>query len=213
MKENAKCFTRAAKKKIIISIIITLICFLAYIVVDYCDLPSKMGINTQNINHDVLSILVDLLSIVFSIGTAFAVFCITYQYVDRYTIDSQKNQRGVAVLLLDKTYKDCKLYIDSLDSIALEKLVKRTDFDKYYNQNSPAHDYAMIPFDQENTIIGFASNGVVTKNEIKDYYTIKEGMLSHVTTSVIFFDHPEAVRPSKHNLLMMIDNAIKSINS
>lgn len=170
-----------------------------YIVLDYYNIPSALGFSMKSINYNALSILVGAF-------VALIIFILTYEYVDQRNIEKINNQKEIAALILKRVYDDCNEYIVLLDDV-LETLVERTDFNAYYEHNSPAAKYADIPFENEKIIMQFATDGVISKEQLEKYYKIKHYYLSYVTTNVIFYDHPEKVVPTKMTLLRSIENA------
>lgn len=185
--------------------IITCLSIFLYLLLDYLNIPSLLGVHISEINMDALGIFT-------SVITAVIIFLLTFFLVERWDLRKQFNQTQMASMFLSKTYKDCKFYLSGLDLGALDKLVKRTDFNAYYNHDSPAARYADIPFENEQKIMQYAEEGIVSSAIIEKYLEVKNEYLKHITMSVIFFDHPEIVQPTRKDLLKLIEDAEKGIH-
>ena len=184
----------------------TCLSIILYLLLDYLNIPTRLGIHISEINMDALAIFT-------SVITAVTIFLLTYFLVERWNLRKQYNQTQMASMFLSKTYEDCKFYLSGLDLGALDKLVKRTDFNAYYNHDSPAAKYADIPFENEQRIMQYAEEGIVSSAIIEKYLEVKNEYLKHIIMSVTFFDHPETVQPKREDLLKLIEDAEKEIMS
>ena len=190
-------------KPVLAAAIATCLSIVLYLMFDYLNIPSLLGVHISEINMDALGIFT-------SVITAVIIFLLTYFLVERWNLRKQYNQTQMASMFLSKTYEDCKFYLSGLDLGALDKLVKRTDFNAYYNHDSPAAKYADIPFENEQRIMQYAEEGIVSSAIIEKYLEVKNEYLKHIIMSVTFFDHPEIVQPTRKDLLELIGDAEKN---
>ena len=197
---------KSKNKPVLIVTIATCLSIGLYLLLDYLNIPSRFGVHISEINMDALGIFTSFI-------TAVIIFLLTYFLIERWNLRKQYNQTQIASMFLTKTYKDCKFYLSSLDLGALDKLVKRTDFNAYYNHDSPADRYADIPFENEQKIMQYAEEGIISSEIIEKYLEVKNEYMKHIMMSVTFFDHPEIVRPTRKDLLKLIDDSEKSIRS
>lgn len=196
---------KGKNKPVLVAAVATCLSIILYFLLDYLNIPSRLGVNVSELNMDALGIFT-------SVITAVIIFLLTYFLVERWNLRKQYNQTQMASMFLSKTYEDCKFYLSGLDLGALDKLVKRTDFNAYYNHDSPAAKYADIPFENEQRIMQYAEEGIVSSAIIEKYLEVKNEYLKHITMSVTFFDHPEIVQPTRTDLLKLIEDAEKGIH-
>ena len=85
-------------KKCIFKIILSCLALtFIYFLLDINDLPAGIGIHSEKINWDIASIVIGNLVVI-------GLYFITYSLIDNRSIEKDKNQREVALLLLNKTY-------------------------------------------------------------------------------------------------------------
>ena len=72
-----------------------------YFLLDINDLPAGIGIHSEKINWDIASIVIGNLVVI-------GLYLITFSLLDSRQIKMSKNQREVALLLMFKTYEQCK---------------------------------------------------------------------------------------------------------
>lgn len=194
------------KKQIRNMIIVLCVILLLYFLFDYFDIPSHFGIHIASIN-------VDLLGVFAGVVTAVLIFALTYHFVDQWNILRQLNQKQIALLYITRTYNDCKFYLNCLDIGALQKLIERTDFNAYYNHDSPAAKYADIPFENDQAIMHYAEVGCLPVRVIDSYLKVKDEYSKHILSNVFFFDHPGFVQPTREALVSVIDAAAREASS
>lgn len=73
---------------------------LVYLLIDYFNIPTAVGIDISRINIDLLGNVVNAVIIIF-------VFVAGYYLIDCRNIQKQKNQKAIAESLLLSIYKEC----------------------------------------------------------------------------------------------------------
>lgn len=193
-------------KPVVIILIATVISVATYFLVDYLNIPTLLGLRISEMNMAALDVFSNAI-------TAILIFALTYYFVERWNIRRQDNQKQMATLLLGKTYNDCMFYLSCFDAVALQKIVERTDFNAYYNHDSPAAKFADIPFENEQSIMQYAGEGIIPSSIIEKYFEVKDEFSKHITMSVTFFDHLELIKPTRAELLKLINEAKKEVNN
>ena len=174
------------------------------LLVDFINIPSRIGVNIGNFNHEVVSFT-------FNSITASLVFFLTYYYVEKWNVESKSNKKNVALFVLEETYQNCLSDLNTFHNLAIDYIVNRTDFDKLYNKNSPAYRYAQIAFENEDIINMYAVDGIINSEQYRTYLKIKSDYTRHIEVSIIFFDRIEFVSPKYDELKETIESAICSL--
>ena len=89
------------KKRIFKIILSCLALTFVYFFLDISDLPAGIGIHSEKINWDIAAIVISNLVVI-------CLYLVTFNVLDNRSIEKDKNQREVALLLLFKTYEQCK---------------------------------------------------------------------------------------------------------
>ena len=173
-------------------------------IIDLLDLPSRLGIPVNHINNSVTSWGANIL-------TAFIVFSLSYYLIEKWNLRSNDNKREIAKLFLKRTYNSCKSNLQILHGGTIPILVNKTDFNAYYNRNSPADRYSDISFENEEVIMAYAKEGFITSEEIDTYLEIKAHYKQHVSLCVTFFDNQKMVQPTKADLEEELDKALQEL--
>ena len=171
-----------------------------YLLFDYYNIPTYLGLSTSNFNFEVMGIIST-----FTITAV--VFLLTYCFVDAWSVRKQKNQKEIGLFLLSQVFSECKTWTLRLHNGIIDTLVKKTDFNAYYDQNSPGYKFAQIPFENEDLIMKYAEDGALDKEIVEAFLKIKDDFHKHVSLSITFFDHTELVYPDERTLVKEIENA------
>lgn len=183
-------------KKRIFAIIFSCVAItVAYFFFDVNNIVAGMGIPTQEINWDIASIVIGNLIVI-------ALYLITYNLIDNRSIEKDKNQREVALLLLNKTYDQSAESVKLFDYPgAAEKAAQKCDFSKTAHQNSQLMYYLEFPFEFHEQIVEFASTGIISKEEFDNYLELKEAFRTHINRKIMFFDKEELSRETKKGFI------------
>ena len=167
----------------------------AYFFFDVNNVVAGMGIPTQEINWDIASVVISNLVVI-------GLYLITFNLLDQRNIKKDENQREVALLLLDKTYKQCKDSVELFDRPEiLKKAVEKCDFDKVIHEDKQLQYYLDFPFEFHEQIFEFASTGIISKKEFSDYLELREAFRKHINIRIIFFDREDLPNSTKKNFL------------
>lgn len=166
-----------------------------YFCLDINNTIASMGIPTQEINWDIASIVVGNLVVI-------GLYWITFNLLDSRQIKMSKNQREVAVLLLSKTYEQCKESVSLFELREVrEKAVEKCDFDKVIYEDKQMQYYLDFPFEFHEQIIEFASTGTISKKEFSDYLELREAFRKHINIRIMSFDREELPSTTRREFL------------
>lgn len=179
-------------KKRIFAILLSCVAITSvYFCLDVNNTIAGMGIPTQEINWDIASIVIGNLVVI-------GLYLITYSLLDNRSIERDRNQREVALLLLSKTYDQCAESVRLFDYPgAAEKAAQKCDFSKTAHQDSQLMYYFEFPFEFHEQIVEMASTGIISREEFGNYLELKEAYRKHINRKIMFFDHEELSRETK----------------
>ena len=98
----------ARKTPVTIIVAVTVILLISYLIIDYFNIPTALGIDISRIN-------IDLLGNVINVVIAIFVFVSGYCLIDRWNVKKVNNQKAIAESVLHSIYKNCLLYVEYLD--------------------------------------------------------------------------------------------------
>ena len=178
MKERSVIYKVKAKK-----FYLPIILFFIYLLLDYFNLPSLIGVSFTTINAD-------LLDIIFNGTVVIVLYIISFFYIDNKQNEKDANSRDVAEILFKKTYQECKENLEFLDNkIIVEKyIIPKVDWDKTYSENKVVRNLQTLPFDSYDTIMDLATSGYILKNQLEDYLYIKKEYQYLVNIKITFYD-------------------------
>lgn len=183
------------KKRISIILLSCVAITSVYFCLDTNNIIAGIGIPTQEINWDIASIVISNLVVI-------SLYLITYILLDNRSIEKDRNQQEVALLLLSKTYDQCVESVKLFDYPgAAEKAAKKCDFSKTAHQDSQFMYYLEFPFEFHEQIVEFASAGIISKNEFDNYVELKEAFRKHINRKIMFFDQEDLSRETKKEFI------------
>lgn len=154
---------------------------------DYFNIPAKLGINVNNFNWNVQAIVINAI-------VTISMFLAAYYLVDRWNTHKHQNQEATAKMLLRKTYNLCHRYIEKLDdeySSELSFLIKRG------GEISTSYffsDYEKRPFDFDNAIMKYFSDGTLSGQQMVNYTCIKGMYATYIKVYSIFRESKEKMK-------------------
>ena len=170
------------KKRIFVIMLSCIVITFAYFCLDINNVIAGMGIPTHEINWDIASIVISNLVVI-------CLYLITFNLLDNRSIEKDKNQRDVAILILNKTYEQCKEVAGLLDNPSiLASVVKKCDFKKTIYEDPIQVRFLEAPFEFHDKIVELASTGVISKQEFSDYADVRAAYKSHINMRITFFD-------------------------
>ncbi len=163
--------------KIVKPLIWIAVFFIVYIAIDFCNIPTKIGIKLSAINMYIMSMVI-------SIVIATVAFIITYYLIQQREIEKQVNQQKIAVKLIRTTMRLCETYIYDLDRPGISEMFCRINNEEdaeIKEKLSFFSKYEDNPFLYDSYISQFVINGVITDSQMQRYETAKNLYISYVT--------------------------------
>lgn len=177
-----------------------------YFLLDINDLPAGIGIHSEKINWDIASIVIGNLVVI-------SLYLITFSLLDSRQIKMSKNQREVALLLMFKTYEQCKESVLLFERREVrEKAVEKCDFDKVIHEDKQLQYYLDFPFEFHEQIVAFASTGIISKKEFSDYLELREAFRKHINIRIMSFDREELPNATKRDFLETYERVTNFLN-
>lgn len=197
----------ARKTPVTIIVAVTVILLISYLIIDYFNIPTALGIDISRIN-------IGLLGNVINVVIAIFVFVSGYCLIDRWNVKKVNNQKAIAESVLHSIYKNCLLYVEYLDQPQIVKtLIEQTDFDKRYhelNDPSPHMRYAQIPFMSEPSLLSYFQEGILDRENFDAYQNIKQAFKSYVCFRVIFHNAPEQYQIMRKKVIQLLNEQLHS---
>ena len=161
----------------------TFIPFVLIVIVDYCNIPSFLGIHMGNINYDVFGAI-------FNAFIVISLYIVTYMIIDRRQIQKDNNAKSVAYELMLSTYKKCIELLKLLDNqnFLSRYIVPKIDFDKLDSDNRVSLNLQNNPFTEYTSLLELAQNGILSGEELHGYIEVMEKYKSYVSLRITFFD-------------------------
>lgn len=167
----------------------------AYFFFDVNNVVASMGIPTQEINWDIASVVIGNLVVI-------GLYLITFNLLDSRQIKMSKNQREVALLLLSKTYGECRESVKVFDYPGAAKhAAEKCDLSKTIHEDKQLQYYLDFPFEFHEQIVEFASSGIISKKEFSDYLDLREAFRKHINIRIMSFDREELPNSTKNEFL------------
>lgn len=194
------------KKRIFKIILSCLALTFIYFLLDINDLPTSIGIQSENINWDIASIIIGNIVVI-------CLYLITFNVLDHRSIEKDKNQREVALLLMSKTYEQCKESVLLLERREVrEKAVEKCNFHKVIHEDKQMQYYLDFPFKFHEQIVEFASTGIISKKEFSDYLDLREAFRKHINIRIMSFDREELPNSTKNEFLETYERVTSFLN-
>lgn len=189
-------------------IVVTTILLIIYLMADYFNIPTALGINVSRINVDFLGNVMNAVIAIF-------VFASGYYLIDQWNVQKQENQRAIAKSLLFSIYSECLTCVKMLEyPQTVEKLVELTDFNKRYNifdDPSPGMRYSQMPFINEPSLVAYFQEGILEKEHFNAYQNIKNTFNSYVFARVAFFDAPEKYETIRTEVIRLLEKQLSLV--
>lgn len=189
------------KKQTLKFIIPLIICFITYLILDYINLSTILGIKPANINLELFGILFDTLIVM-------VLFIISFFYIDNRQNEKDANARDTVDVLLTKTYDECLSNLNLLDNKEVVKkyIIPKVDGNKTDSENKVINNLQTLPFESFDTIMDLAKNGYVDKAKLSQYLDIKKDYQHLISVKITFYD---LVKPENANQKAMYDDIQK----
>lgn len=176
------------KNKPIKIILLIILAFFTYVILDYINLPTILGLKLANINSEVFGILFDATIVII-------LYVISFFYIEKRQVDKDINSKNTVSILIKKTYEECLGNLEFLDNklILKQYVIPKIDGNKTDSENKIVHNLQTLPFSSFDTIMTLATNGYVGQKELDEYLDIKKDYQHLVSVKITFYDleYPE----------------------
>ena len=194
------------KKRIFKIILSCLALIFVYFFLDISELPASIGLHAEKINWDIASIVISNLVVV-------CLYLITFALLDSKRIKMSKNQRDVALLLLEETYDNCKGVVSTFDLRGSRAKIE----DKCYSykkilKNEHLQRYQDLPFEFHEQIVKFACSRIISKKELSDYIQVRIAFQMHIRTRILSYDKDDLPDCTKKDFFEDLERAKQSLN-
>lgn len=189
------------KSNCLIAIISIFGVFVSLLVIDYFNLLSKIGLRIDYLNAAAQGIIA-------SAFIPILLFLLTFMIIERWNVRRRQNQLAIAVQFLNDIYDECKDCIDLIhyqpfmDTLASEYEKKKEHTDKKLFRH-----LAESPFEKEDIIIRFCSDGVLTAEQVSTYFMIKTAYKAHVGDCIVYYKDEDHMPHKKEEILELIEIA------
>lgn len=195
------------KQKTSRKIIPVILALLAYLLLDYLNIPTLIGLTPTNINLDIFGVLFDA-------AIVLILYVISFYYIENKQNEKDANARDTVNVLLEKTYKECLDNLIFLDnrSMIKEYIIPKVDGNKTDSENKVIRNLQTLPFTSLDAVIELAVGGYIEKNTLDDYLDIKKEYQYLISVKITFYDlvDPQtADQLAMYNDIHTRDNALK----
>lgn len=181
MKNNK--FKKVFIKKDKIYLMMPIVFFILYGVLDYINISKILKIKINNINMNLFSILFDSLIVI-------VLYIITYFQIDKKRIVKDVNSEKVANVLMRQTYIECldNLKLINNKQMLKEFIVPKVDFDKTDSENKVVFNLQSLPFKSFYNLMNLAISGYVNEDRLEKYLWIKKEYAYIISIKITFYD-------------------------
>lgn len=189
-------------KKYILNFVLFILIFL---VIDYFNFPTLLGINIAHINTELFSLLINSLIVII-------LYLITYWFIDKRNIEKSNNKIEVYKQVLLNTYQNC---IDTIEFFSQEeillKTVEKVDFNAPANENRFTNNIIDLSFDNKDIIFDLTKSGEINVNTFQKYLLIQTEYRQYINMMITLFDRQDLIVPLKAKLLNNLNEEIKNV--
>lgn len=190
-------------------LIITVFCIMGaaittILLLSIFDVPSKIGLNCNDINWGIQGTLIGA---VITVG----LFVLTYLLIQRRDIKRQRNKQEIAILLLKDTYTDCKKGLSLFEKTYYQILASNPHEDTAKQIRSDAEKFAQSSFQNETVIMDLCKDGVISSEQLRAYFMVKTFYLQHFTVSIAMPDNTKLHEGTRELAEQKIEEALKLI--
>ena len=176
--------------------------FIVYMILDYINILTKVGINVKNINLEILNIFIVI-----------ALYMTTFYFIDRKQMEKEKNKNEIANIILKNIYEICldNIYIFN-DDIINNYIVPNCNFDKLIYEDEYMSNLLNQPFQNENIIYDLLKDGIISKKLYENYLVCKKNYREYITIRIMFYDKPELSKDKKIDVISELRNSLDNLN-
>lgn len=196
----AKSQNESISKRHIIGIAIALI--ILYLVLDYFDILSSLGVKTIKFNSEFMGIFINAFVVI-------GLYIFSFLYIDRKNEIRIKNQESIANALLLQIYEECYRIVKMFDNPKMmNAIVRKVNPDEIITDDNPFRRLEGSPFENETILMDLFKEGILSKDEYNEYFKIKEEYHNFMTTVIVFRDDMDMINSMKKDIKSSLLNAI-----
>lgn len=196
------------KRKKTDKIIVLLIICIIIIILDYENVPTLLGLNISNINWNFWNTI-----------SVIIIFIVTYILLNTREIEIQereiireKNKQDISLLILINCYEECKKYINMISEEIVNKyIIPKIDFNA--EKSIIITNIQNAPFDNDNVVIDLGKDGQLSKEQVSNYFVIKDKFKQYINFRIIFYDCPNEYNYLKEELLGLLNTEISRLSN
>lgn len=196
------------KRKKTDKIIVLLIICIIIIILDYENVPTLLGLNISNINWNFWNTI-----------SVIIIFIVTYILLNIREIEIQereiireKNKQDISLLILINCYEECKKYINMISEEIVNKyIIPKIDFNA--EKSIIITNIQNAPFDNDNVVIDLGKDGQLSKDQVSNYFVIKDKFKQYINFRIIFYDCPNEYNYLKEELLGLLNTEISRLSN
>ena len=189
-------------------IIVLLIICIIIIILDYENVPTLLGLNISNINWNFWNTI-----------SVIIIFIVTYILLNTREIEIQereiireKNKQDISLLILINCYEECKKYINMISEEIVNKyIIPKIDFNA--EKSIIITNIQNAPFDNDNLVIDLGRDGQLSKDQVSNYFVIKDKFKQYINFRIIFYDRPNEYNYLKEELLGLLNTEISRLSN
>ena len=195
--------SKQIKKIIFVSSIIIFV----YLIIDYLNLFSLIGLNAGRINENLLGIIVNSVVVI-------SLYLVTFEFVDKRNEARERNKVLTAKHMLKHIYSDCINNMEYMDDAKLRPYITRyVDPDKTIEKDNKFRIFEESPFNDEASLMEFFNDGTLSKDVYDSYLANKMNYFQFMTISLIFPDVPYEVDKARQKALSSLNKSIDILDN
>lgn len=180
------------KKGLKISILSLAAVLIAYIIIDYVNLPKMLGMDMTNVN-------IDLFDIFFNSFIVVLLYIITFFVIDKKQVEKEINAKRTAHILMSLSYKNCKDTISLFDNNEMIRryIVPKVNFNETDDNDPVVRNLQNKPFTEYEHVLQLAESGYINDKRFERYLCFMSDYKAYISLKITFFDIDAAETPEQ----------------
>lgn len=185
------------KKGLKLSVLSLVAILIAYIIIDYLNLPKILGLDITNVNMDLFEILFNSFIIVLF-------YIITYFVIDKKQVEKENNAKRTARILMSLSYKRCEETISLFDNNEMIRryIVPKVDFNDTNNNFPVVQALQNKSFTEYEHILQLAGSGYINDKRFERYLSFMSEYKEYISLKITFFDIDTVEKPKRIQIEM-----------
>ena len=188
------------EEKVHFKIMIPVILFIVYGIIDYLNIPQLFGLSSERFNMDFFDVFLNATIVI-------ALYIATYIFIDRKEIQRNTNARDTADVLLLCTYTDCydnlKMVCDT--NWVREYIIPKVDGNKPPNDNRVISNIQNFPFESKQELLELSKGGYIEKDALQKYFRIQKEYKHMISMRITFYDLSDPMTDEQRALFINIE--------